>query len=92
VDSAQNGAEALLNSQNMTKSGLVIDKDFPTIWFSSREVQLIYEKEFKEPIGLSTVSTYLSRMADRGFLIKNQASGRPKYRMVTELMKRAMVR
>jgi len=74
------------------KVRLVIDKDFPTVWFSSGEVQSIYEEEFKEPISLSTVSTYLSRMADRGFLIKNQASGRRKYRMVTEIMKRAMVR
>jgi lysine/ornithine N-monooxygenase len=74
------------------KVRLVIDKHFPTVWFSSREVQSIYEEEFKEPISLSTVSTYLSRMADRGFLMKNQASGRRKYRMVTEIMKRVMVR
>ena len=72
------------------KVRLVIDKHFPTVWFSSREVQSIYEEEFKEPISLSTVSTYLSRMADRGFLMKNRASGRWKYRMVTEIMKRAM--
>jgi len=72
------------------KVRLVIEKHFQIVWFSSREVQSIYEEEFKEPISLSTVSTYLSRMADRGFLMKNQARGRRKYRMVTEIMKRVM--
>lgn len=42
------------------KVRLVIDKHFPIVWFSSREVQFIYEEGFKEPISLSTVSTYLS--------------------------------
>ena len=73
MDSAQNGAETFLNSQNM-KVRLIIDKHFPTVWFSSREGQSIYEEEFKGPISLSTVSTYLSRMASRGFLMKNRAA------------------
>jgi hypothetical protein len=53
------------------KVRLIIDKHFPAVWFSSREGQLIYEEEIKELISLSMVSTYLSRMADRGFLMKN---------------------
>jgi hypothetical protein len=57
-------------SKNM-KVRLIIDKHFPAVWFSSREGQLIYEEEIKELISLSMVSTYLSRMADRGFLMKN---------------------
>jgi hypothetical protein len=62
------------------KVHLVIGKHFPTVWFSCREVESIYEEEFKQPISLSTVSTYLSRMADRGFLMKNQSSGCLDYR------------
>ena len=74
------------------KVRLVIDKHFPIIWFYSKEVHAIYEEEFKEPISLSTVSTYLSRMAERGVLIKNRVSGRRKYRMLTQIVKRAMIR
>jgi len=74
------------------KVRLVIDKHFPTVWFSSKEVHSIYEEEFKEPISLSTVSTYLSRMAERGVLMKNRVSGRRKYRMLTQIVKRVMVR
>ena len=73
MDSAQNGAETFLNSQNM-KNRLIINKHLPTVWFSSREGQSIYEEEFKEFISLSTVSSTLSRTVDRGFLMKNRAA------------------
>ena len=67
------------------KVHLVIDKSFPIVWFSSKDVQSAYEEEFKEPISLSTVSTYLSRMADRGILDKSEISNRQRYRMITEI-------
>ncbi len=58
----------------------VVQKHFPIVWFSSREVQSVYERELKEPIGLSTVATYLSRMASKGILVKTGASNRLKYK------------
>jgi hypothetical protein len=69
------------------KIRLVVEKRFPIGWFSSREIQDTYEKRFKEPITLSTVSTYLSRMADRGILTKNGKSNHRRYRTLTELSK-----
>ena len=69
------------------KIRLVVEKSFPIGWFSSRDIQSAYEEEFKEPISLSTVSTYLSRMADRGILTKNRVSNRRRYRIMTEVSK-----
>jgi hypothetical protein len=66
---------------------LVVEKKFPVGWFSSRDIQSTYEEEFKEPISLSTVSTYLSRMADRGTLTKNKFSNRRRYRIIVEVSK-----
>ena len=63
------------------KARIIIQRHFPLVWFSSKEVQSVYERELKEPIGLSTVATYLSRMADKGILVKMRASKRLKYRM-----------
>jgi len=63
------------------KVRMLISKHFPMVWFSSREVQSTYEQEFKEPIGLSTVATYLARMANKGILIKAGASNRLKYKV-----------
>ncbi|MEM3617757.1 MAG: hypothetical protein QXK47_01640 [Candidatus Bathyarchaeia archaeon] len=63
----------------------VLQKHFPIVWFSSKEVQAVYEQEFKEPINLSTVATYLSRMANKGFLIKAGASNRLKYKIAPSL-------
>lgn len=59
----------------------VLQKRFPIVWFTSKEVQVAYEQELNEPISLSTVATYLSRMADRGMLIKAGASNRLKYKI-----------
>ena len=67
---------------------LIIDKHFPMVWFSSRDIQSMYEQELKRPIGLSTVSTYLSRMADRGFLMKAGNRSHLSYRIATKIMKR----
>ena len=69
------------------KTRLVVEKSFPIGWFSSRDIQSAYEEEFKEPISLSTVSTYLSRMADRGVLTKNRVSNRRRYRITGDVSK-----
>ena len=68
------------------KVRLIINKNFPIVWFSSRDVQSTYEQEFKEPISLSTISTYLSRMADRGVLAKSRMSNRWRYRAMTKML------
>ncbi len=67
------------------KVRLVAEKKFPIGWFSSRDVQAAYEEQFNEPILLSTVSTYLSRLADRNILIKGGASNQRRYRIITTL-------
>jgi hypothetical protein len=54
---------------------------FPLVWFSSNEVLSAYEREFHEPLSLSTASTYLARMADRGLLMKTNAAHSKKYRL-----------
>jgi hypothetical protein len=67
------------------KTKSLLEKYFPFIWFSSKNVLDAYEKEFNEPMSLSTVSTYLARMADRGYLLRRgSASGRT-YMVATKL-------
>jgi len=65
------------------KVRLLIQKHFPMVWFSSREIQSAYEQEFKEPITLSTVATYFARMANKGVLVKAGASNRLKYKLAS---------
>lgn len=60
---------------------LLLNKHFPFIWFSSRETQSAYEKEFKEPISLSTIATYLSRLGNKGKLLKAGPPNRLKYKL-----------
>jgi hypothetical protein len=65
------------------KVRMLVQKHFPMVWFSSREVQSAYEQEFKEPISLSTVATYFARMANKGILAKAGASNRLKYKLAS---------
>ncbi len=62
------------------KVQVVIQKNFPLIWFSSKDIQSIYEQELKEPVSLSTVSTYLSRMAVKGMLLRTGGQNNLKYK------------
>ncbi len=59
---------------------LLVSKNFPLVWFSSRDVQTAYEQEYKQPINLSTVATYLARMLKRGVLMKTGTSNQLRYK------------
>jgi hypothetical protein len=63
----------------------VIQKNFPLIWFSSKDIQSVYEQELKEPVSLSTVSTYLSRMAIKGMLLRTGGPNSLKYKTVPNI-------
>jgi hypothetical protein len=62
------------------KVQMVIQKNFPLIWFSSKDIQSVYEQELKEPVSLSTISTYLSRMCTKGILMRTGTSTNLKYK------------
>jgi|SRR6267378_4085244 len=55
--------------------------------FTSAEVRKVFETAFKEKILLSTVSTYLTRLADRGVLERRQEKLGLTYRIKFEEQK-----
>lgn len=65
------------------KVRLAAEKNFPMGWFSSKELQEAYEQQYNEPVSLSTTSTYLSRLTDRGYFIKKSISNQLRYRKIT---------
>ena len=73
------------------KVRFVIKKFFPMIWFSSKDIQSVYEEELKEPVSLSTVSTYLARMTNRGLLLRVGEGSNLKYK-ITPNIPRATVK
>jgi hypothetical protein len=74
----------------LEKVQLVIQKSFPLIWFSSKDIQSIYEQELKEPVSLSTVSTYLSRMTAKGMLLRTGGSNNLKYKTAPNIPQAAI--
>jgi hypothetical protein len=65
----------------------LVQTSFPLVWFSSKEVQNVYEQEFKEPVALSTVATYLSRLVAKGMLLKTGPLNNLKYKLTQGLQK-----
>ena len=62
-------------------------KDKP---FSSAEVRIMFESSFREKIPLSTVSTYLARLSDRGVLDREARSNGLVYRVRLEESKQPL--
>ena len=67
------------------KVQLTIQKSFPLTWFSSKDIQSVYEQELKEPVSLSTVSTYLARLANKGLLLRTGGPNSLKYKTVPNI-------
>lgn len=72
------------------KARILLHKHFPLVWFSSKEVQAAYEEEFKEPISLSTMATYLARMTGQGLLTRMGSSNKLKYKVATNFPQHAL--
>jgi len=64
----------------------LIKQQFPAGWFSSRDVQDAYENAFNQPIGLSTVATYLTRLSEKGILIRGGSVAERRYRLRREFL------
>jgi hypothetical protein len=64
---------------------VVVQRGFPLVWFSSKEVRNAYEEELGEPVSLSTVATYLSRLVLKGMLVKTGPLNNLKYRVVQRI-------
>jgi hypothetical protein len=80
-----NSTQASSELTKYDKTRIVVHKHFPIVWFTSREVQSVYEQELKEPIGLSTVATYLARMFAKGIVLKTGTSNCLKYKLSSGL-------
>ncbi len=73
--------DATSDLSKFKKLQLVIERRFPLGLFTSQEALVAYEDILNEPMGLSTVSTYLARLADQGFLSRSGSRIRRRYKM-----------
>ena len=76
------------NLSKFDKLHNLVNRKFPIGWFNSQEVMISYEDAFSEPIGLSTVSTYLSRLANRNFLIRAGSFVERRYKLKRTILQK----
>ena len=88
AESSNMGTRTSLTNPTLSrfeKVQMVIQKSFPIIWFTSRDLQSVYEQELKEPVSLSTISTYLSRLTGKGMLLRTGGSNNLKYKTASNM-------
>lgn len=71
-----------LANTKFEKIRTIVEQHFPFEWFSSQDAKKACEQTLREHLSLSTVSTYLSRLADRGFLMRKGSSNQRKYKIL----------
>jgi hypothetical protein len=54
----------------------IVENKFNNTTFTSTDIQELYEEEFKEPMRLDAIATYLSRYVNRNKLIRNRKGGK----------------
>jgi len=73
--------EQYIENSKLGKLVRILAKYFPFGYFTSRDAVEAYMTEYREPISLSTASTYLARLADRGHLEKTKTGNLIRYRL-----------
>jgi len=80
-DGSNNGEERIKTTNtSVSRLRQLIDSKFPLGAFTSNDLLEAYEDEYSRSVKLSTVSTYLSRMSDRGSLRRHKAGSSWSYR------------
>lgn len=69
------------NLSKFDKVLMLVERKFPAGWFTSQDIMVAYEDQYDEPIGLSTVSTYLARLIDRGFISRSGGVSARRYKL-----------
>lgn len=76
-----------LNSLSIKEKLLwVIKNNFKYGWFRSTDVKEEYQRQFGETINPSTVSTYLARLYNKGFLDRRGDRANREYRVVEKAL------
>ncbi len=76
-----NEEKLLTDLSKIEKLQLIIKRKFPIGWFNSQEMMIAYEDILNEPIGLSTVSTYLYRLVGKRVLIRSGSLAERRYKL-----------
>ncbi|MEJ5292081.1 MAG: hypothetical protein WHS82_00625 [Candidatus Methanosuratincola sp.] len=63
----------------------VITADLSKVWFTSKDLSLLFQERFHEPIKPSTISTYLTRLYSNGYLERKGNRACWQYRLVSSV-------
>lgn len=74
------------SERTKTYNILVLFRSLPPSWFTSKDIQKLYNERFGINLKLSEVSIYLSRLTSRGFLERVKVGRSFKYKIKEEFI------
>jgi hypothetical protein len=90
IESNGNNENEIYRSNRATPASVgdkiwtLVESKFPYGGFTSTDILELYEDQYNEPIKLSIISTYLSRYAERGRLIRTRQGKEWIYKMTRQ--------
>jgi hypothetical protein len=90
IEPNENGEREIYTSNRSTPASVgdkiwsLVEGKFPYGGFTSTDILELYEDQYNEPIKLSIISTYLSRYAERGRLIRTRQGKEWVYKMARQ--------
>lgn len=87
IDNETTAQTSVSSTTKTTKEKLldVITEDLSKVWFTSKDLSLLFQERFHEPIKPSTISTYLTRLYGTGYLERKGNRACWQYRLVSNL-------
>jgi len=79
-----------LEERSKINDVFVLVRSLPDDWFTSLDLKGFYEQRFGTAISLSMISTYLSRLVDKGYLYRVKGGRSFKYRIKKDVLKTQM--
>ena len=66
---------------------VILIKQIKYGWFTTKDIQELYQHEFQEEVKISTISTYLSRLFEEKILGRRGSRKRREFQLITEKIK-----
>ncbi|MCC6012861.1 MAG: BlaI/MecI/CopY family transcriptional regulator [Candidatus Verstraetearchaeota archaeon] len=87
IELFENSSETKSQFTRTTLRERILDlilNEFNNIWFTSKDIIDAYIKKYNESIKPSTISTYLSRLYDNGYLERIRDKKHWKYKLISK--------
>lgn len=87
IQKAQKNESLDLEDLSIMDKLMILIKQIKYGWFTTKDIQDLYQNEYGGTVGISTISTYLSRLYAEKILDRRGSRKRREFQLITEKLK-----